>query len=222
MNAISPGHIDTPIFEGWGQGDALTKMKEDLAQSVPLGRMGDPDDIAKAVSFLASDALQGRGTPSPGLEVAGEYIASQFRRAGLEPAGGDGYFQNAPYHLVTPNTDGFQFTLSSGGKDIRVEADAVAVVLFEEGPAPAELNFAAAWIEELRGSGEFAGKPGDLAVLHHPQTLKAKRLIRPIRKDVKLLLHYERVPSLLGLKAVLPSRFQQVFRLRGSSERLVS
>ncbi len=55
VNAISPGHIDTPIFDGWGQGDALTKMKEDLAQSVPLGRMGDPDDIAKAVSFLASD-----------------------------------------------------------------------------------------------------------------------------------------------------------------------
>ena len=55
VNAISPGHIDTPIFDGWQQGDALTKMKEDLAKSVPLGRMGDPDEIAKAVSFLASD-----------------------------------------------------------------------------------------------------------------------------------------------------------------------
>jgi NAD(P)-dependent dehydrogenase (short-subunit alcohol dehydrogenase family) len=55
VNAISPGHIDTPIFEGWLQGDALTKLKEDLAKSVPLGRMGDPDEIAKAVAFLASD-----------------------------------------------------------------------------------------------------------------------------------------------------------------------
>jgi NAD(P)-dependent dehydrogenase (short-subunit alcohol dehydrogenase family) len=55
VNAISPGHIDTPIFEGWQQGDALVKMKEGLAKSVPLGRMGDPDEIAKAVSFLASD-----------------------------------------------------------------------------------------------------------------------------------------------------------------------
>lgn len=55
MNAISPGHIDTPIFESWQQGDALVKMKADLAKSVPLGRMGDPDEIAKAVSFLASD-----------------------------------------------------------------------------------------------------------------------------------------------------------------------
>jgi NAD(P)-dependent dehydrogenase (short-subunit alcohol dehydrogenase family) len=55
VNAISPGHIDTPIFEGWQQGDALIKMKEDLAKNVPLGRMGDPDEIAKVVAFLASD-----------------------------------------------------------------------------------------------------------------------------------------------------------------------
>jgi NAD(P)-dependent dehydrogenase (short-subunit alcohol dehydrogenase family) len=30
-------------------------MKEELAKTVPLGRMGDPDEIAKVVSFLASD-----------------------------------------------------------------------------------------------------------------------------------------------------------------------
>src|SRR5450755_223385 len=45
------------------------------------------------VSFLASDLLEGRDTPSRGLDIAGEYIASQFRRLGLETAGNDGYFQ---------------------------------------------------------------------------------------------------------------------------------
>lgn len=55
VNTISPGHIDTPIFDTWQQGDALVKMKEELANNVPLGRMGEPDEIAKAVSFLASD-----------------------------------------------------------------------------------------------------------------------------------------------------------------------
>ena len=55
VNTISPGHIDTPIFDSWQQGEALDKLKEDLAKNVPLGRMGDPDEIAKAVSFLASD-----------------------------------------------------------------------------------------------------------------------------------------------------------------------
>jgi len=46
------------------------------------------------VSFLASDLLEGRDTPSKGLDIAGEYIASQFRRLGLESAGEDGYFQS--------------------------------------------------------------------------------------------------------------------------------
>jgi len=55
VNAISPGHIDTPIFEGWQQGDGLIKLKQELAKNVPLGRLGDPDEIAKAVAFLASD-----------------------------------------------------------------------------------------------------------------------------------------------------------------------
>jgi len=45
------------------------------------------------LSFLASDLLEGRATPSRGLDLAAEYIAAQFRRAGLEPAGDDGYFQ---------------------------------------------------------------------------------------------------------------------------------
>lgn len=55
VNAISPGHIDTPIFDSWQQGEALIQMKEELAKNVPLGRFGDPDEIAKAVAFLASD-----------------------------------------------------------------------------------------------------------------------------------------------------------------------
>ena len=55
VNTLSPGHIDTPIMESLQQGEALERMKEEFARNVPLGRMGDPDEIAKAVSFLASD-----------------------------------------------------------------------------------------------------------------------------------------------------------------------
>jgi NAD(P)-dependent dehydrogenase (short-subunit alcohol dehydrogenase family) len=55
VNVLSPGHIDTPILENLQQGDALVKMKREMENSVPLGRLGDPDEIAKAVSFLASD-----------------------------------------------------------------------------------------------------------------------------------------------------------------------
>src|ERR1700739_4930408 len=55
VNVLSPGHIDTPILEDLQQGDELVKMKKEMENSVPLGRLGDPDEIAKAVSFLASD-----------------------------------------------------------------------------------------------------------------------------------------------------------------------
>jgi Zn-dependent M28 family amino/carboxypeptidase len=47
------------------------------------------------LSFLSSDALQGRDTPSPGLDVAAEFIASRFRLAGLEAPVNDSYFQIA-------------------------------------------------------------------------------------------------------------------------------
>jgi hypothetical protein len=42
------------------------------------------------------------------------------------------------------------------------------------------------------------------------------------RRDVRLVLHYDRIPSLLGLKTWLPDRFQQIFRFRRSSQRVVS
>jgi hypothetical protein len=41
------------------------------------------------------------------------------------------------------------------------------------------------------------------------------------RKDVRLVLYYDRVPSLLALKNVLPDVFQRAFRLRRSSQRVV-
>jgi hypothetical protein len=66
------------------------------------------------LSFLASDALEGRRTPSRGLDIAAEYIAAQFRRAGLEPAGDDGYFQTANWRLSTREASAFRLSFSGG------------------------------------------------------------------------------------------------------------
>src|SRR5580693_10680829 len=73
------------------------------------------------LSFLASDLLEGRSTPSRGLDLAAEYIAAQFRRAGLEPVGDDGYFQTATLIQREPNWDGFDMTFTSGAKTIRID-----------------------------------------------------------------------------------------------------
>jgi hypothetical protein len=66
------------------------------------------------LSFLASDALEGRRTPSRGLDIAAEYIAAQFRRAGLEPAGDDGYFQTANWRLSARDAAAFRLSFSGG------------------------------------------------------------------------------------------------------------
>lgn len=93
------------------------------------------------VSFLASDTLQGRGTPSPGLDAAAEYIAAQFRRAGLEPAGDDGYFQTAPFVTVTPVTDGLALAVDAGGKTASAAGGGMAI----QEPAALDLTRAAAF-----------------------------------------------------------------------------
>jgi NAD(P)-dependent dehydrogenase (short-subunit alcohol dehydrogenase family) len=56
VNAISPGPINTPGLDGLGQTAGVgDQLKESLLASVPLGRLGTSDEIAKAVVFLASD-----------------------------------------------------------------------------------------------------------------------------------------------------------------------
>src|SRR5579872_1218051 len=74
------------------------------------------------LSFIASDALEGRGTPSRGLDLAAEYVAAQFRRAGLEPAGDDGYFQTASYAMVTPNSEGLEFEVDAAGGAVKARS----------------------------------------------------------------------------------------------------
>jgi hypothetical protein len=85
-----------------------------------------------ALSFLASDLLEGRDTPSRGLDIAAEYIAAQFRIVGLEPiaavqpgVAGD-YFQKAQMIVVEPNYANFEMKLSRGGREFSVvPSDAV-------------------------------------------------------------------------------------------------
>jgi len=81
------------------------------------------DSLRGNLSFLASDLLEGRATPSRGLDLAAEYLAAQFRRAGLEPAGDDGYFQTATVTVREPNREGFSMTITAGGRTMNISAD---------------------------------------------------------------------------------------------------
>jgi NAD(P)-dependent dehydrogenase (short-subunit alcohol dehydrogenase family) len=56
VNAVSPGSIDTPgLSELLASSETGQQRLKMLSTTVPLGRLGRPDEIAKAVVFLASD-----------------------------------------------------------------------------------------------------------------------------------------------------------------------
>jgi NAD(P)-dependent dehydrogenase (short-subunit alcohol dehydrogenase family) len=55
VNVVSPGPIETPAIDRLAQTAGGDQLKAGLISGVPMGRMGTSDEIAKAVSFLASD-----------------------------------------------------------------------------------------------------------------------------------------------------------------------
>jgi len=92
--------------------------------------------------FLADDLLEGRGTPSRGLDIAAEFIASQFRRSGLEAAGelaakyvaaqfealglqpggaNGGYFQVVPLREISVDSQRCEMSLVRDGSNMRLE-----------------------------------------------------------------------------------------------------
>ena len=75
----------------------------------------DPTAYLEHIKFLASDELEGRGDGSPGLEAAAEYIAKQFRDAGLQPAGDGGtFFQTFEMNTGLSLEPGNKVELKSG------------------------------------------------------------------------------------------------------------
>src|SRR6266567_375801 len=56
VNAVSPGSIDTPgLNDLLASSEVGQQRKKMLSTSIPLGRLGTPNEVAKAVVFLASD-----------------------------------------------------------------------------------------------------------------------------------------------------------------------
>jgi len=56
INAICPGEVNTPMLTSERSAPVTPEMMQALADSVPMGRLAEPAEIAKVVLFLSSDS----------------------------------------------------------------------------------------------------------------------------------------------------------------------
>src|SRR5262249_43392345 len=105
---------------GGAQEDKITPEEQAVLDHISA------DSMRGHLSFIASDLLEGRFTPSRGLDVAALYIAAQFRREELDPAGDDGYFQTAAWLLSSPDMNSIEFTINHDKQTITIKRDHVS------------------------------------------------------------------------------------------------
>ena len=103
-----------------------------------------PERLQRHINFLASPALKGRGTGTPELNRAAQYIARQFRKAGLEPAGGKSYFQKFRVTVGAElgKRNRAEFARAGAGAALRLAQDYIPLNFSDSGEAGVPVVFA--------------------------------------------------------------------------------
>jgi len=100
-----------------------------------------PSRYLADVTYLASDALKGRGDGSPELDQAADYVAGKFREAGLMPAGDNGtYFQN--FEITTGAQLGAKNELRIAGVTPKIDSDFIPILFSNTAEFDGPLVFA--------------------------------------------------------------------------------
>src|SRR5258708_13253258 len=88
------------------------------------------------IEFLASDKLEGRNTGSEGHLKAAEFVAAQFQRDGLKPAGTHGYIQPVAFDTKELDESDSSLTLETNGKEHPLTLGEEAIIGTRVDPAP--------------------------------------------------------------------------------------
>lgn len=88
------------------------------------------------VEVLAADNMEGRNTGSEGYRKAAEYVRSQFEKAGLKPAGTNGYFQPMKFDVAQIVEDQSSVALVRNGKTEPLKLGEDAVISLRRDLAP--------------------------------------------------------------------------------------
>jgi Zn-dependent M28 family amino/carboxypeptidase len=114
------------VFAGWLVGLAAMGASIVVAKSAP-------DYVARGqrdweiVKVLASDSMEGRRAGTPGHRRAAEYVAKQFKAAGLAPGGEDGYFQrvNLESRTIREDLSSLALVTPKGVEPLKLGDDAI-------------------------------------------------------------------------------------------------
>ncbi|HEY1946321.1 MAG TPA: M28 family metallopeptidase [Bryobacteraceae bacterium] len=110
----------------------------------------------KNVEYLASDGLQGRNVGSPGFDKAATYVAGQFERAGLKPAGVGNYFQPVEFNETSLDAAKSSLALVRDGKTTPLDI-----------PGEAQLGYSAESAPTIKAPVVFAGYGLVIPEAHH-------------------------------------------------------
>lgn len=94
----------------------------EATSAAPQTVSADAQTLRAHLEFLASDALEGRDTGSRGHEIAAQYIASEFKKLGLEPAGDDDtYYQRIRFRRSSLVDGSATMVVDTGDNQVELE-----------------------------------------------------------------------------------------------------
>ena len=163
-------------------------------------------DLRQRLFLIADDSMMGRETGSEGAFKASAYVAAEFRRLGLKPAGDTGtYFQKVPFWVVA--VDPQSRLVTNGGAALQLGSDFLPVSF---AVAPKVLDQTAI---------VFAGSVADTAHLVAPAGIAGKFVVLDVpagfdRRAIGPLLGRYREAATVGIVALDQLGSEQIARIR--------
>jgi Zn-dependent M28 family amino/carboxypeptidase len=103
---------------------------------LPGAALSDATRWWSYIEFLASDKLEGRNTGSAGHRQAAEFVAAQFQRDGLKPAGLQGYIQPVAFNTKELDESNSSLALEENGQERKLTLGEEAIIGTRVDPAP--------------------------------------------------------------------------------------
>ncbi|MEO5858552.1 MAG: M28 family peptidase [Pyrinomonadaceae bacterium] len=140
----------------------VTAQKKNTgAAAAPSSNFGNANSINATelrdwLTFIASDELEGRDTPSRGLDIAARYIASHLANWGIQPGAGEGtYFQRFP--LTKSKIDTANSSLQINGENFNYGKDFYSSLTAATIPASSLVFAGNGWVVKSKNIDPYAG-----------------------------------------------------------------